>query len=122
MELDLTNIENDVETLIDTAIAAVPGNPIVLAPVERAVVHAILTGVLHLVDAKLTANAPASVYPSVARPAETAAAPTWLQRFGQKLEGIFGPVKAAQAAASAPAAPAPAAPPSPSAPAPAPAA
>ncbi|MDE0856230.1 MAG: hypothetical protein OSA97_17585, partial [Nevskia sp.] len=85
MQLDLSNVEQDVESLIDAALAAVPGNPIVLAPVERAVVHAVLTGVVHLVDAKLTANAPNSAYPPVQRPAETTAGPTWLQRFGARL-------------------------------------
>ncbi len=101
MELDLTNVETDVEALIDAALLAVPGNPIVLAPVERGIIHAVLTGIVHLIDSKLAANAPASVYPTVSRPAETAAKPSWLATFGAKLEGIFAPVKAAQAAGSA---------------------
>jgi len=60
MNIDLGNIEPQLEEVLDTVVAAVPGNPALAVPAEKAILHGLMVGLMHLLAGNGSATASAA--------------------------------------------------------------
>lgn len=58
MQLNLSNVEVDLEQIVDSAIGFIPGNPAFAAPLEKEAIHWLLTYGFAFIQAKV--NSPAT--------------------------------------------------------------